>query len=378
MRELLMQRLDPEMKEGTILEWLKNEGDAVQKGEPIVKVEGEKTIFEIEAPESCILARILVEERSSAPVGEPIAILTQPDEELSETWRKVKEDEVKREDRLIVKASLAARKLAKTHNVDLTNIKGSGPEGRIVREDVLRIIQKKSGIALPRVEKVVPLVGMRKTIAERLTYSYRETPHVAITMEVDMSEGIRLRQTIEKMKNTKIPLTAFLTKVVAHALKYHPVLNATLSKDQIRIFKDINIGIAVDLEEGLIVPVVHDANKKNLMEIASLVENLIKKAKERSLTTEELKNGTFTITNLGAFGVDIFMPIINPPQTAILGIGRIAKKPRVVDEQIKVLPVATLNLVFDHRIIDGAKAAKFLQDVRKLLEEPNILFAGPL
>lgn len=373
MYKILMKRLDPDMKEGTIIEWLKKKGDRVQKGEPIVKVEGEKVIFDIEAPESGILATVLVEKGNSVPVGQPVAIITEQEEVLQTAAVPTKEPEKR------LKVSPAARRIAKKHGVDLAKIKGSGPERRIVKKDVLAVIQgrvEEAKIFLSlETEKAIPLVGMRKTIADRMTFSYRTIPHIANTIEVDMSEAIKLRQTIEKIKNTKIPFTAFLAKVVAHALRRHPTHNATVDEDGIKIFRSVNIGIAVALEEGLIVPVVYDADKKNLTEIASIVNDLIKKAKERRLSIEELKGGTFTITNLGVFGVDTTTPIINPPQTAILGVGRIREEPRVVDDQIKAMPVMALTLVVDHRAIDGAKAAQFLQEIKRLLEDPYKLFA---
>jgi pyruvate dehydrogenase E2 component (dihydrolipoamide acetyltransferase) len=369
MQELTMRRLDPEMKEGIILEWLKKEGDYVQKGDPIVKVEGEKIIFDIEVPESGVLAKILAKEGTSVPVGEPIAILTQQGEEISET---VKVEEVQTEKE---KASPAARKLAKEYSIDLTKIKGSGPEERIVREDVLKAVQEKSEISMLEVEKVIPLVGMRKTIAERLTSSYREAPHVAITMEVNVTETLKLQQILERAFNAKVPFTAILTKGVAEALKKYPNLNSTVEENQIKVFKNINIGIATAIEEGLIVPVVHNADKKDMAELVDTVKELIEKARKRELSAKELKDGTFTITNLGNLGVDVFTPIINPPQTAILGVGRIAEKPIILNGKIEILPVMTLSLVFDHRVTDGAKAAVFLQEIKNVLESPyNIFF----
>jgi pyruvate dehydrogenase E2 component (dihydrolipoamide acetyltransferase) len=377
MREIILPRLDPEMKEGTILEWIRKEGDAVKKGEPIAEVEGEKVIFEVEAPESGILARILVSEGKSVPIATPIAILAEKEEEVAKAMEIQVRAPVKEEKTL--RASPAARKIAIEHGVDLAKIDGSGPGGRIVKLDVLKFVEEmvKEKVSPLEVERVIPLRGIRKTIAERMASSYRTIPHVAITMEVNMSEAVKLREKMEGMMNSKIPFTAILTEVLANALGKHPILNATLDEDQIKIFKDINVGIAVAVEDGLIVPVVHKADEKNITEITSIVKSLIQKAKERRLSVEELKGGTFTITNLGGFGVDVFTPIINPPQAAILGIGRIAEKPRFLNGKIEVLPVMTLTLNFDHRIIDGAKAAEFLQEIKNLLEWPYDLFMIP-
>lgn len=382
MYQVLMQRLDPEMKEGTILEWLKKEGDNVHKGEPIARVEGEKVIFEIEAPENGILIKLLVETGTSVSVGKQIAIIAEPGEKIPE-FKEIRKELSPKKANETPKATPAARKIAKEHNIVLAEVNGSGPTGEILKRDVLAIVEEMSTkktetVASPESVELIPLVGMRKTIADRLTSSYRTVPHVAVTMEADMSESLRLHEILEKIEKTKIPLTAFLAKVVAKALKSHPVHNATVEGAQVRILKNINMGIAVALDEGLIVPIIHDADKKSIFEIARLFTDLVKKARERSLSMGELKHGTFTITNLGAFDIDVFTPIINPPQTAILGVGRIAEKPRAVGGQIKVLPVITLTVVFDHRAIDGAQAARFLQEIKKLLEDPYELFVGEI
>lgn len=373
-----MPRLDPEMKEGVILEWLKREGDPVQKGDPIAKVEGEKVIFDVEAPESGILRKILANRGVSIPIAQPIAVIAGLDEEkfeIIEIPTEFPSEEIEKER---MKISPAARKIAREHELDITEIRGTGPGGRILKKDVLKAIEevtRKPEVMPLETKEIIPLVGMRKTIADRMNYSYRTIPQVTITMEVDMTEAIKLRQTIEKIKDTGISFTAISTKSTAHALRKYPILNSTLEKGQIRIFNDINIGIAVALEEGLIVPVVHYADNRSLSETALLIEELIEKAKERKLSVEELKGATFTITNLGGFGVGIFTPIIYPPQTAILGIGEIAEKPRVRKGRITIAPMMTLSLVFDHRVVDGAKAAQFLREIKELLEDPYALFA---
>jgi pyruvate dehydrogenase E2 component (dihydrolipoamide acetyltransferase) len=307
------------------------------------------------------------------PVGQPIAIIAEEGEEApKEIEVSVGAPPEKR-----IKASPAARRIAKEHGLDLTKIKGSGPGGIIVEKDVLHAISAEKPEVLPSFEvmEVIPLAGMRKTIADRMVYSYRTAPHVAITMEVDMTEALKLHQTIEKIRGVDIPLTALLTTVTAFALKKHPIMNSVLEEDQIKMIKNINIGVAVALEDGLIVPVVHDADKKDLIETASLVRELIEKARKRELSIEELRGGTFTITNLGGFEVDIFTPIINPPQTAILGVGKIMERVKVVDKQIHAVPIMTLTLVFDHRVVDGAKAAQFLKEIKDLLEDSYKLFA---
>jgi len=389
MHEIILPRLDPGMKEGTIIEWYKKEGEYIEKGESIVKIEGEKVIFDVEVPESGIIGRILVNEGVSLPIGTQIAIIVQPGEEIPEIEFEITRPEVvetipeeffepvlKRVKERI-RASPLARRIAKEKNIDLGQIKGSGPGGRIEKKDVLKYIEYSSKetkpISLLETRETIVLAGMRKTIADRMTDSYRKIPQLAIAMEANMSEILNFKDKIEKKSETKIPLTTFLTKVVALALEKFPIVNSTLDEGKIKIFKDINIGVAVAVEEGLIVPVIRNANKKSIIEIASMLKDLVEKTRDRIISTDELRGGTFTITNLGAFGVNLFAPIINPPQAAILGIGKITKKPRVIEEKIIILPVIMLTLVFDHRIIDGSKAAIFLNEIKKLIEDPYCL-----
>jgi len=375
-----MPRLSLTMKEGTVIQWFKKEGDMVEKGEPLVEVLSEKATYDVEAPASGVLRKILTEEGTDVPVGETLGIITAPDEELPEIEvaaappaveaeeavavpeRKVEE---KIERRVI--ATPAAKRLAREYNIDLTQIRGSGPGGRIVEEDVKRLIEGTR--IMPRVREVIPLTGIRKTAAERVSLSARTAPQSTITMEVDMSKAAELREKVG------VSYTDMLVKAAAKALTEHPIINSTLEKEQIKIFADINIGVAVATEMGLVVPVIHNANRKSLTEISSTLKGLAEKAKQSKLAKEELTGGTFTITNLGMYGVDIFTPIINPPETAILGVGRVAEKPVVVKEQTVIRPLMQLSLTFDHRVVDGAPAAEFLQKVKQNLESPDALLA---
>jgi len=375
-----MPRLSLTMKEGTVVQWFKKEGDMVEKGEPLVEVLSEKATYDVEAPASGVLRKILTEEGTDVPVGETLGIITAPDEELPEIEvaapppaveaeeavavpeRKVEE---KIERRVI--ATPAAKRLAREYDIDLTQIRGSGPDGRIVEEDVKRLIEGMR--IMPRVREVISLTGIRKTAAERVSLSARTAPQSTITMEVDMSKAAELREKVG------VSYTDMLVKAVAKALTEHPIINSTLEKEQIKIFVDINIGVAVATEMGLVVPVIHNANRKSLTEISSRLKELAEKAKQSKLAKEELTGGTFTITNLGMYGVDVFTPIINPPETAILGVGRVAEKPVVVKEQTVIRPLMQLSLTFDHRVVDGAPAAEFLQKVKQNLESPDALLA---
>ncbi len=372
---IIMPRLSLTMKEGTVVEWFKKEGDTVQKGEPIVEVLSEKVTYDVEAPESGILRKILAQEGTSVPIDQAVGVIAAPDETVSEMdlaqsfAPSTKEEQiattkpeagvVDETERII--ASPAAKRLARELSVDLSRVVGTGPEGRIVEEDVRRFSEQTT--IKPRVREVIPLVGIRKTTAERLSFSARTAPHSTVTMEVDMSNAVKFHEA------TGASYTDILVKAVAAALDEHRLINSTLEDDQIKILEDVNVGIAVATEKGLVVPVVHSADKKSLKEIGEKSRDLIDRAKQGELTRQDLAGGTFTITNLGMFGVDVFIPIINPPEAAILGVGRIVEKPMVVEREIKPKPVMQLSLAYDHRIVDGAPAAQFLQKVRAILEK---------
>ena len=398
MINVVMPKLGLTMKDGRIVKWLKTEGETIEQGKPLLEIETEKITAEVEAPASGVLRKILASEDSIVSVGELIAIITEPGEELppiEEIIEKAKKlvvaplpevEEIEKpavppvvEER--VKISPLARKLAEEHKIDITKIKGTGPDGRIVKGDVLRAIEEAKAVPvappteLVRIAEVVPLKGVRKTIAERLSHSYREAVHVAMTTEVDMTETARLRQRllpeVEEKAKVSLTYTDMLVKAVAVALKKNPVVNSMLDGDQIKIIKDINIGVAVAVEDGLIVPVIRNADEKSLVEIALYMRDLTEKAKHRRLSLDDVSGGTFTISNLGMFGVDMFRPIINPPQSAILGVGAIKDKPVVVNGQITIRPLMTLTLVFDHRVFDGVLAAIFLKTLKEILENPT-------
>jgi len=398
---VVMPKLGLTMKDGRIVKWLKAEGETVEQRKPLLEIESEKITAEVEAPASGVLRKILASEDSVVPVGELIAIITEPGEELpplEEIIEKAKKPvaapvpEVEEIEKPVappvakerVRISPLARKLAEEHKIDVTKIKGTGPEGRIVKEDVLRAIEEAKAVPpvpvappaeLVRIAEVVPLKGIRKIIAERLSHSYREAVHVAMTTEVDMTETMRLRRRllpeIEEKAKVSLSYTDMLVKAVAIALKRNPIVNSMLDGDQIKIIKDINIGVAIAVEDGLIVPVVRNADEKSLVEIALCLRDFTEKARQHRLSLDDVSGGTFTISNLGMFGIDTFRPIINPPQSAILGVGAINDKPVVVNGQISIRPLMTLSLVFDHRVFDGVPAAIFLKTLKEILENPT-------
>ncbi len=374
--KVVMPRLSLTMKEGTVVQWFKKEGEPVKKGEPLVEVLSEKVTYDVEAPTSGILRKILATEGVDVPVAGAMGIIAGRDEALPEIEeaavalppRRIEEvtplpeKEMVKKVRERVLASPAAKRLAREHCIDLTKVRGSGPEGRIVEADVRRYLEEERALVL-RVREVIPLTGIRKTTAERVSLSARTAPHSTITMEVDMSNAVKLRE------ESQVSYTDILVKAVAQALEEHRSLNSTLEHEQIKIYEDINIGVAVATEKGLVVPVIRNANKKQLTQVASTLKELVEKAREGKLTKEDLTGGTFTITNLGMYGVEVFIPIINPPEAAIIGVGKVTEKPVIINKEIKIKPKMYLSLSYDHRIVDGAPAAQFLQKVKQILEK---------
>ena len=283
------------------------------------------------------------------------------------------------EPRVKVPATPAARAAAQAQGLAIEGISGSGPRGRVQQADVLAAAkQPKPAAAAPLAGTSKPMVGMRKRIAERLTASYQNAPHIYLTVEVDMSAAEasrkRLNKLAEKQGQPSLSITTLLVKMVAWALKRHPYLNASLISDEINFWEDVNIGVATALEEGLIVPVIHGADMLSLSQINDHVRTLASKAREGTLSREEIDGGTFTISNLGMYGITSFTAIINPPQSAILAVGGMVRKPVVVDDKdtLAVRPIMTMTLSADHRIVDGANAASFLKDLVSVLETPEL------
>ena len=281
-----------------------------------------------------------------------------------------------------LKASPLARRLAKEHGVNLSSIAGSGPEGRIVRDDVLQAASTAPEIpaveapALQQAGEVIAMDGIRGIIAERMTLSVQTNASVTLHTEVDATAFVELRGMLNdklQAREVSITYTDLLVKVVANALGEHPRLNATLTDEGIHLLQEINIGVAVALEDGLVVPVVRNADRARLSEISTQVKDFAERARSNQLTPGELQGGTFTITNLGNFGIDAFTPIINPPESGILGVGRILKKPVVHEDEIVIRSMLTLSLTFDHRVVDGAPAAQFLQTVSDCIQDPYLL-----
>lgn len=392
MHKVVMPRIDPGMQTGFLVQWLKKEGDRVEKSEPVAIGEGEKTTFDIVAPGSGILRRQLYPEKSEVEVTETIALIgeegeTVPEETLGEAQiqsptksiRDAKGEAPKHEE--LQPQSPAARRLAREHNIDLSNVRGTGPGGRVTREDVQRLLSITETAAtslsgeshLPRVRQESRLSATRKTIAERLTYSHKTVPSASIMMDVKMDPLLELMKRTDA-SNRSVSLTAIFVKALAQALSEDPILNSSLEGDVLRTYEDVNVAVAIQTPEGLVAPTIYQANNKPLLQISEEIRLLTGKAYSRSLTIEELTGSTVTLSNLGPQGVDAFIPIINPPNAVILGVGRIAQRPEVVDGKITNFDsAATLTLVFDHRVGDGVAAARLLSKVKQLLEAPENL-----
>ena len=394
--EVVMPKFGLTMTEGTIQQWFKSEGDTIKNGEALFEVETEKVLYEVEAPADGTVAKLLYAIEAVVGVGLPVAIIAEAGEEVAEVAARYADaaaapvaappepapvaasaaPPAAEEKRGRVPVTPAARKLAKEHGIDLSGVTGTGPRGRITREDVQKIIDSggqaappPAPAATPAAAEDIPLRGMRKVIAERMHQSLQGSAQLTISTEVDVTQLIDRRQEVRQEFN--VTYTDFIVQACAHALRQHPRMNASLEGNIIHVHGDIHVGLAVALDEGLIVPVVRDVDKKSLKDIAAEAKTLAEKARASQLKLEEVSGGTFTVSNLGMYGVDAFTPIINAPQSGILGVGRIVEKPVIYRGEITKRSMMVLSLTFDHRVIDGAPAGAFLQTVADLLAHGN-------
>ena len=385
---VILKKLSWTMEEGLLGKWKKHEGEQVREGEALCEVETEKATDELPAPTSGILLKILYAEGSTIPVNSIIAVIGASGEDItsiigsggpqktvtmpapSQTTKQIP-PQVTPSATGEVRISPSARRLARERGIDLDKIVGTGPGGRIVSEDVLRAATK-AAVASPQL-KSTTLTGHRKVIADRLSLSAHTAVHVPISMEVDMTAAMKVKDSLQEAGG-KVSLTDIIVKAAATALTEFPRVNSMLLGEELRSMDEVNIGVAVGLEEDLLVPVIKNANRLSVVEISRSARDLIERARNHSLTAKEMTGGTFTVSNLGMFGdVILFAPIINPPETAILGVGRANSKPVAIDGAITVRSMATLTLVFDHRVIDGMYATKFLQRIKELVQDSQAL-----
>jgi len=399
--EIVMPKLGLTMAEGQVVEWKKQQGETVKKGEVIFVLETEKVTYEVESPEDGILGKILVHEQETVPIGAIVAYLLRPGEKgdsMEETRQKVEEkttvksqpppasvSPISRQN--VSKATPLAKKLAREYGIDLGRIRGSGPGGRIVRADIekanaIRRAEKLSETLVSGQEikeTLVPLTGMRQIIAKKMLSSKLEAAQAYMSNMVDASclqECRRdLLEFIEKKFEIRLTITDLMMKITASAISEHPIINSKWTDKGILYQPEINMGMAMALKEGLIVPVIRNISGKCLGEIAVERTALIKKGKKNSLLPDDIKGSTFTLSSLGMYGVEQFTAIINQPESAILAVAAIIDMPVVRNGQIMVKPMMNVSLTYDHRNIDGAEAAKFMQTLKAFIENPILILA---
>ena len=415
-KDVIMPALGMAQETGTLIQWLKKQGDNVTKGEPLMEIETDKATVEIEAPASGTLSSITAQAGDVIPVGQRIALILAPGESESNatplstpqpvsststsakpqifsatpvaarlaaehnldiTKIKTNGGQVRKEDVLAyidsqkpvstskILASPKAKRLAKENNIDLSTIKGTGPEGAILFSNIQSLLSTS-----PITNNQLPTSKMWRTMADRLTQAWTTIPHFYLMREVNASRLITWREKVQKNSAEKITFTDLLVKLTAVALRKYPRLNASWINENIVLNQDVNIGLAVAVDDGLLVPVIHHADEMNLTQLASSRSGIVTRAKSNKLTLDDLSGGTFTISNLGMYGVDAFNAIVNPPQAAILAVSRIADRVVPVNGQPLIQPMMTLSLSCDHRVVDGARGAEFLQALADLIEEP--------
>ena len=441
--KVILPKLGQTMEEGEIVEWVKNEGDAVNRGDVLFTVESDKAVLEAESTAKGVLLKILVPKGVKVPVLTPVAIIGKPDEDITSLLQEagvapaaeaepeeapapqaaageapvVEEAAPSSPTGERVFASPRARMVARERGVDVSQVRGTGPGGRIVEKDVLTFAQAQPAAtplarrvaeeleiplgqvmvessrvraadvrqaavapaALAAPGEMVPMAGVRAIIAQRMSASSQQTAAVTLYSVVDATELVALREELKgalaKELGFNVGFNDLLAAIVARCLAEFPYMNARLEEEGIRYVSEINVGMAVDTERGLIVPVLHNANQKGIKQLAIEFRELVARVREGKAGPDDLTGGTFTITNLGMYGVDGFSPIINLPECAILGVGRIRPEPAVVDGEIAIRQRMWLSLTFDHRLVDGAPAARFLQGITRYIEAPYLLLA---
>ena len=384
--EVIMPALSPAQETGILIEWFKEEGDLIEKGEPLMEVETDKANVEVEATTTGILANITVNLGDEIPVGKVIALILADGESVPESKKEYSSSETKvsEEDTAQLQTTISnpldpsanlptnkivaspkVRQYAKKEGIDLSFIKGSGPNGVILMEDVL-VNQSPTETE----ENDIPTSKGWRLMADRLTESWSSAPHFNLVRHLDVSNLVTYKKQVQEKNSNRLTYTDLLIKLVSITLKEHPRINASWIDNKIVKNSEINVGLAVDFDGGLIVPVIHKTDELSLGEITNRRKDLITRTQAGKLRSGDLDRGTFTISNLGMFDVDSFNAIINPPQAAILAVGRIVDKVVPVDGLPAVRPILTLNLSFDHRVVDGVRGAEFLKTLSNLIENP--------
>jgi pyruvate dehydrogenase E2 component (dihydrolipoamide acetyltransferase) len=379
--------------EGEIRKWIVKEGDSIEEHQTVLEIETDKAVVEVPSPKKGKILKMNKEEGDIAKVGEVLMTIAEEGEAIEEKPKAEEAPAVEERPKSVsvvgvlpeeeegILATPAVRSLAKELGVNLETIKGSGPGGSITKEDVTKVSEKvkKTAEDLYGLSERVPLKGLRRTIAKNLLTAHQTMVFVTIMDEADVTDLWNIRDREKKVlqeKGIHLTFLPFFMKALQHSLVEHPYLNASVDgeKEEIILKKYFNIGIAVDTPDGLMVPVIKGVDKKTVRELASEIQDLSQKAKERKIKLEEMRGSSFTISNWGHFGGTFATPVINYPDAAILGTGRIADKPWVKEGQIVIRKILPLSLTFDHRVTDGADAATFLSKVIRYLEDPGLLF----
>lgn len=391
--EVVMPKLGMAMKEGIITSWNIKAGDNVAKGELIASINSEKIETEIEAPADGTVLDIAVSEDEGVPPGTVICYIGKPNEkvEMQESTHVVEEKtsniEVqnvqnqeangKEVSKQRIKISPVAKKIAKSENLDIKALVGTGPGGRITKADVLKALEVRGivpEISEQEESNVIPVTGMRKAIANRMHASLKNSAQLTLTMKVDVTDLVALHKEIakivQKRYDNKLTITDFVSRAAVLALGEHKEMNSAYIDDAMHQFEHVHLGMAVALEKGLIVPAIRFANNLSLVELSKEIKNVAQKARAGSLSSDDMHGTTFTISNLGSFGIEYFTPVLNTPETGILGIGAIEHVPVYKGKKLKKGSMLPLSLTFDHRVLDGAPAAAFLRTIKHYLEEP--------
>lgn len=423
-KDVIMPALGMAQETGILMQWLKSEGDPVEKGEPLMEVETDKATMEVEAPASGTLANVTAVSGDEIPVGQVIALILAPGEEapapeptVAETavapakrpsstpatplaariaddhnvdlaqvpadGKRIKKGDVlayieQRDngatlgDARLSPASPKARRLAREHDLDLVNLSGSGPDGAVLAADVTTAVAAQQEEATETAVAAAKPVGKKwQIMARRLTESWQTVPHFYLSRRANAAPLLAWRQSaLQRHDDVRITVTDLLVQIIAAALRQHPRANASWQQDNVTHNDDVNVGLAVAVEDGLLVPVIHHADRLGLRHIATQRKAIVDRALAGKSTVADLQDGTFTISNLGMFGIDEFSAIVNPPQAAILAVGRIAEQVIAHNGKTAVQPMMSLTLSCDHRVVDGARGAQFLQTVIRLIEDP--------
>ena len=393
--EVVMPQMGADMKEGTLIRWLKNEGDEVTRGEAIAEIETDKANIEIEAFAGGVFRKTLAQPGDVVAVGQVIAVIGSADDDVSKYEAERAPEpamagaarpaavaaapakEAAPRGNGHVRASPVARRMAQEKGIDLSRVSGTGPEGRITREDVESFLRGQPAapektLETPREAAPVAMSRMRQAIARRMAKSKREAPHYYVTVDVDMTEAQRVRAQLNATlgEGAHVSVNDLLVKASAKALQRYPMFNTWFVDEQVQQQEAQNVCIAIALDEGLVAPAILDCGGKSLVEIAQAGRSLAERARSGLLKPDEFSAGTFTVSNLGMYGIEELIAIIQPPQTAILGVGRVRAQPVARDGNVAVADVMTLALSGDHRVTDGAQGAQFVGEIKRLLESP--------